>query len=184
MDNNMNGMDYNNIPQQPFQDPNVVTPQPMDSNLEPQIPVQPVEPNMGPQPVQQPVPPMEPVQPIQQPVEQPVQQPMGPQPMNPNMGPMPQGDVPVINVEQTPTEVFGQQVNTQQPNDPTRMNQMIDSINSQQQPVEPKYGYNTNEQKPNLNADSNVNLKVVIFIAIIIFGFIMALPYLSSMMDK
>ena len=31
----------------------------------------------------------------------------------------------------------------------------------QQQPEAPKYGYTTNEQKPDLNADSNINIKVI-----------------------
>lgn len=162
MDNNMNAVDFNNMQNGNQQVPNMPQ-QPMNPNIGPQMPEQPVNPNMGPQ--------------------------MPQQPMNPNMGPqMPQGtingDVPVINVEQTPTEIFGQQVNQPQPNDPTQMNQMLESINQQQQPEQPKYGYATNEQKPDLNADSNVNLKVVIFLAILIFAFIMALPYLSSLLDK
>lgn len=172
MDNNMSN---DNINQQPVMPDNMVQPMPQ----QPAMPQQPVMPDNMAQPMpQQPVMPDNMAQPMpQQPV---MPQNNMAQPINPENP----GEIPVINVEQTPTEVFGQQVNNMQPNDPTRMNQMLESINMQQQPEQPKYGYNTNEQKPDLNADSNVNLKVVIFIAILIFAFIMAMPYLSDLLDK
>ena len=194
MDNNMNVVD-NNVQQTPNNNMEMqpMPEQPISSDMGPQpMPEQPIPNSMGPQPMsEQPIPngmgpqPM-PQQPIPngmgpQPMpEQPIPNNMGPQPMNQEMA----GEVPVINIEQSPTEVFGQQVNVGQPNDPTKMNQMLESINVQQQPETPKYGYTTNEQKPDLNADSNINIKVIIFIAIIILGFIIALPYLSSLLDK
>ena len=183
MDNNMNGMDYSNVNQFNGQEigPNPV--QPMGQSVPP---VQPMEQPVPPvQPMGQPVPP---VQPMEQPIPpvQPMGQPVPPvQPMGQPVPPTEQsGEVPVISIEQTPTEVFGEQVNMPQPNDPTMMNQMMQSINEQQQPEAPKYGYVNNNQKTDLNNDSNINLKVVIFIAILIFAFIMAMPYLSDMLDK
>ena len=191
--NNMNVVDYNSIGGQ--------TPQPAQvPNMEPNpfaTPVQPVEQTV-PMPEVGPVPPVEPVPEVQQvpvveetPVQNnPFQQPIGEinqQPINQNIQmpevnnqSVPVQEVPTIDVNQTPTEVFGAQVNEQVPDNQNVQN-IIPPIGPEEA-VQPKYGYMTNEDKPNLNEGSNANITFIIFLAVLMLGFIIALPYISNML--
>ena len=89
--------------------------------------------------------------------------------------------VRVLDIEEddikTPSDVFGVNI----PNEQLEQQQQeISQIN--QVPVEeekPKYGYASNE-KANLNADENANIKFIIFLAILMLGVIILLPYLSK----
>ena len=73
-----------------------------------------------------------------------------------------------------PQNGMGMQPNMEQFNDPNLVNQQ----------VEANYGYNTNQKKPDLNADQNANIKFIIILSIFVLAFIIALPYLSSLLDK
>lgn len=166
MDNNMNVVDYNNL----------------GNNVEPNVQPQPAQmPNMGPNPFATPQP--APVNPEPQPV--PVQ-PISQQPTNQNIDgnimnqSVQNVEAPTIEVNQTPTEVFGAPVNEQPVND-SNVQTIVPPIGPEEA-VQPKYGYMTNEDKPNLNTDSNANIKFIIFLAILMLGFIVALPYLSNML--
>lgn len=180
MDNNMNVVDFNNMPNdlnnrvnnQPemnqqvnFQQPEV-QPEPMvqqDPNAmnyqaQPSVQPQPVQPQV--QPLNQNVEPF----PNQNTTEQPIQN--------------TPGEIPVINVNQTPTEVFGAPVNTPPVNNQVGPNPIIDI-----QPVEekPKYGYVGSEHKADLNEGSNANITFIIILAVLMLAFIIALPYLSNL---
>ena len=216
MDNNMNVVDFNNMPNDLNNENNEVnqnvefqvneTP---DFNSEPmpqmdyqtnegqpefnsEVSVEPISeaPQMDYQPqpeVQQPM-----YQEPQQVFEQPAQFNPGPMPdpVQPQMNyeqPIPTTqpnqnvnptDTPVINVEQTPTEVFGAPVNPQPMNNQVGPNPIIDI-----QPVEekPKYGYVGSEHKADLNEGSNANITFIIILAILMFAFIIFLPYISKM---
>lgn len=179
MDNNMNVVDYNNIgnnnmdqgvqPQpvpmpevapNPFEMPQQPTPNPFGMQQQP-VSSQPVGPGQVP------------VQPVESQTVNPVQNVDG-NIMNQTV------EAPTIDVNQTPTEVFGAPVNEQPVNDPN-VQTIVPPIGPEEA-VQPKYGYMTNEDKPNLNTDSNANIKFIIFLAILMLGFIVALPYLSNML--
>lgn len=167
MDNNMNVVDYNNL----------------ENNVGQSVQPQPVQmPNVEPQPMGQPSPMPEmgqvPVNPEPQPV--PVQ-PINQQPIDQNVNMVNQSfETPTIDVNQTPTEIFGAPVNEQPVSTPDVQN--IIPPTGPAEAEQPKYGYMTNEDKPNLNTDSNANIKFIIFLAILMLGFIIALPYLSNML--
>lgn len=203
MDNNMNVVDFNNMPNDLNNGTNnEVNNQPMDyqeNNVQPEInPVQSepmiqpdVQVDYQPQPEVQPMNEQPMYQETQQVFEQPVQPEFNPGPVQPQMNyqqPEPTtqpnqnvnpGDTPVINVEQTPTEVFGAPVNTQPTNNQVGPNPIIDI-----QPVEekPKYGYVGSEHKADLNEGSNANITFIIILAVLMLAFIFALPYISNLL--
>lgn len=193
MDNNMNVVDFNNMPNDLNNENNKVNQNvEFQVNETPDFNSEPMQeaPQMDYQPqpeVQQPM-----YQGPQQVFEQPAQFNPGPMPdpVQPQMNyeqPIPTTqpnqnvnptDTPVINVEQTPTEVFGAPVNTPPVNNQVGPNPIIDI-----QPVEekPKYGYVGSEHKADLNEGSNANITFIIILAILMFAFIIFLPYISKM---
>ena len=97
--------------------------------------------------------------------------------VQPEINPVPVLDIEEDEVVQTPSDVFGVNVPNEQP-------QPVQEITGMpmQQPEEekPKYGYASNE-KADLNADENANIKFIIFLAILMLAVIFLLPYLSNL---
>lgn len=90
--------------------------------------------------------------------------------------------VPVLDIEedevvQTPSDVFGVNVPEEQIQQPQPMSSMpIQQVEAEK----PKYGYASNE-KADLNADENANIKFIIFLAVLMLVVIFLLPYLSNL---
>ena len=149
----------------------------MNNNFMPNMNGMPSQPMNNVPPVQ----PMNNVPPVQPMNNVPPVQPMNNvppvQPMN-NVPPVqPVNNVSIDNVAQTPSEVFGSQVNEQlAAQSGIQVNPLLRKADVEETP---KYGAATNNAV-SLDDNSKGNLIFVIIIGIILIGFVIALPYISS----
>lgn len=70
------------------------------------------------------------------------------------------------------------------PNYSSGLNPNIQEDYSVSQQMDPLMYNEKNEPQADLNENSNANMRFIIVLAILVFAFIIALPYLSSLLDK
>ena len=113
-----------------------------------------------------------PQQPMSQPEPVVASQPSMAQVQTPNVQP-----VSSVNPNTNP-QTIDPSINVGQNIQPENIKVQPADLNAEQ----PKYGFESNENKASLNDENSSNLKFVIILAILMLAFIIMLPYLSNLL--
>ena len=105
---------------------------------------------------------------------------VSPNPMPNNMNQVPNMNPNVMN--QTPNMNAGN--SNVDPNFSSGLNPNMQENYGVGQQMDPLMYNEKNEPQADLNENSNANMRFIIVLAVLVFAFIIALPYLSSLLDK